>query len=506
MRQCRRTSMPWALSRSATSSPSPRLAERRSTWASVWPGTQWRGPASPASSLANSHVPIQVAKEKLRAKIFDQVNMSNMLLYQIRQQIRVLDKLQRRLQQLQDVEMGDKQHQEQVQRIHQLDNNIEKMLVKVHAGQKVTTQYLVVRDVLRKELAHLHLHLDLLCRNAELYNGELVDMEVMASDALKAADVTKEDMAKIETRFLAERELRHRSLATQKVQTDRLWLKEASERHLRAQARYDLAMDFPTLQAQDPLVDTKLEATKSQMEHEAQVTEKMEKAKAAVQCSRLWDIPGRLLTQQKSSVDLKQYIKECEEKKQVLKEMLKELELKRAELKFCQPLNKIRMLEEELRMKLQWEKAWLEQMQAHALRNEELLLQFENGVNNLVVHLHGITVPGQDNSVKDMGVEEKLQHCGQKLRYLVQRVANLSPKSHSLDEDNETFVKVRNFLEKTFANDLRNLKISFKDAGSSVQDPFDFADKDRGHVPTREDIKKQGLQLIENMKKSGRKK
>lgn len=37
-----------------------------------------------------------------------------------------------------------------------------------------------------------------------------------------------------------------------------------------------------------PTPGTKLEATKSQMEGKAQVTEKMEKAKAAVQCSRLW--------------------------------------------------------------------------------------------------------------------------------------------------------------------------------------------------------------------------
>ena len=54
------------------------------------------------------------------------------------------------------------------------------------------------------------------------------------------------------------------------------------------------------------------------------------------------DIPGRLLAQQKSSVDLEQYVKECKEKKQVLKETLKELELKQAELKFRQPPNTTR--------------------------------------------------------------------------------------------------------------------------------------------------------------------
>ncbi|XP_075373900.1 coiled-coil domain-containing protein 183-like [Mycteria americana] len=512
--------------------------------------------------IALARKTVEVAQEKLRAEIFDRVNTCNMLLYQMRQRSQAQHEMQRRLQQLQDAQMDDKQHQAQVQVIRQLENNIEKMLTKVHAGQKVTALYLAVRNVLRKELAHLPLHLDLLCRTAELYHRELEDMELMALDALKAADVTKEDMAEMETQFLAERELRYRSLAAQKVHIDRLWLKEASERHLRAQARYELIADFPTLHLQDPLVGAKLEATKSQMEHEALVTEKMEKAKAAVQCSRLWDIPGRLLAQQKSSVDLEQYVKECKEKKQALKEMLKELELKQAELKFSQPPNTTscmdvnvvgsRMLEEDLRMNLRWEEARLEQMRAQMLRNQELLLNFENGIDNLFIRLRGITVPGQDDSVKARRVEEKLQHCEQKLQYLVQRVADLPPHRHSPDEDNEvhggsvpavvfgdpdgdlpdgpsqamlpagrmevapgksrvaaqpqTFVKVRNFLEKTTANDPQNLKISLEDLGSRVQDPFDFADKDHGLVLTREEIKKQGLHLIESKKKSGKKK
>lgn len=44
---------------------------------------------------------------------------------------------------------------------------------------------------LSQELANLPLHLDLLCGMAELYHGELEDMELMALDALKAADLTK---------------------------------------------------------------------------------------------------------------------------------------------------------------------------------------------------------------------------------------------------------------------------------------------------------------------------
>ncbi|GAB0197975.1 coiled-coil domain-containing protein 183 [Grus japonensis] len=443
---------------------------------------------------------VEVALEKLRAEIHERRKTCDMLLYWLRQRSQTRDELQRRLQQLQDAERDAKRQQAQVQAIHQLENNREKMLTKIHAGQKVTAQYLVVRDALRKELAHLPPHLDLLCGIAELYPGELKDMELLASRALRAADVAKEDMAEMKTQFLAESKRRYRSLAAQEVPVDRLWLKEASERQPRAQARSELTMDFPSLQSQDPVVDTKLEAAKAQMEREAWLTEKMEKAKAAVQRSCLWDIAGRLLAQQKSLVDLGQCVKEREEKKQALKETLKELELKQAELKFGQPPNTPRMLEEDLRVRLQQEEAQLEQARAQALRNEELLLQFANGIDNLLVRLHAITVPDQDNSVKPQGVVEKLQFCEQKLRYLTQRVADLAPDSYSPDENNE----VRDLLEKATANDAQNLKISLDDVSSRVQDPSDFADEDHGLVPSREEIKKQGLLLLESKKKSSR--
>lgn len=60
-------------------------------------------------------MPIQVAREKLQAKIYERVNTCNMLLYQLRQRSQAWDELQRRLQQLEDVKMDDKQHQAQVQ-------------------------------------------------------------------------------------------------------------------------------------------------------------------------------------------------------------------------------------------------------------------------------------------------------------------------------------------------------------------------------------------------------
>uniref|UniRef100_A0A8V1AL07 Uncharacterized protein n=2 Tax=Gallus gallus TaxID=9031 RepID=A0A8V1AL07_CHICK len=245
-----------------------------------------------------------------------------------------------------------------------------------------------------------------------------------------------------------------------------------------------------------------------QIEHESFVTAEVEKAKAAVQCSRVWDITSRLLAQQKSTAELEQHIRACKEKRRALKDTLQELELKHAELKFHQPPSAIscRKLEAELRVRLQQEEARLEQARAQYVSNQELLLQFENGIDNLVIRLHGINVPEQDVSVEFKGVDEKLQYCRQKLQHLAQRVASLPAHTYSPDEDNETFVKVRNLMEKTTAREPWNLKIPLEDIGSGVQAPSDFVEEDHDLVLTREDIKKQGLHLIESKIRSSKRK
>ncbi|XP_062475622.1 uncharacterized protein LOC134164170 isoform X5 [Pezoporus occidentalis] len=167
----------------------------------------------------------KVGQEKLRAEVCRQVNTCNMLLYQVEQRSRAKERLQRRLQQLQDVQRAEKQQQAQVpgplpgvaapvggfsqpcppgwalvsvdgltpclqpslpQVVRTLEGNIEKIQTKVRAGQKVTALYVAVRDALRKELAHLPLHLDLLSEMAELQHREVEDMELMASRGLRA--------------------------------------------------------------------------------------------------------------------------------------------------------------------------------------------------------------------------------------------------------------------------------------------------------------------------------
>lgn len=60
-------------------------------------------------------MPIQGAREKLRSSIFDRVNACNMLLHEVKQRSQARDALRWQLQQLLDVRIDDKRHQEQVQ-------------------------------------------------------------------------------------------------------------------------------------------------------------------------------------------------------------------------------------------------------------------------------------------------------------------------------------------------------------------------------------------------------
>ncbi|OXB78903.1 UNVERIFIED_CONTAM: hypothetical protein H355_011308, partial [Colinus virginianus] len=181
--------------------------------------------------------------------------------------------------------------------------------------------------------------------------------------------------------------------------------------------------------------------------HEAFVMAQMEKAKATVQCSRVWlrerastarakaacqqpspllvgssevlsswpspravplqdiDFSNRLLAQHETRAALEQQLRARKEKRQALTDTLRQLELKHAGLKFRQPpgasrgtrvaLCSYRKLEAELRVRLQQEKARLEQARGSYLRQQELHSLLEIVIDNLVARLHGITVPEQ---------------------------------------------------------------------------------------------------------------
>ncbi|XP_061460525.1 coiled-coil domain-containing protein 183 isoform X2 [Rhineura floridana] len=416
--------------------------------------------------IALSDYTVEQARETMRNYVFDRMNVHNILLYEVKCRGKLLEDLQLRLQQLIDLETASPEARAQLQMIRQLENNIEKMQVKIMTAEKTHILYLKMLDVLRDELSHLPLILDDLEHMVEVYQVELKGMHLMAKDTMEAMEAAK-------------------------------------------QARRDVNMDFPTLMGRDGLKGAKLEASKAQIEYQSLVTMEVDKIKCAVQCSHLWDIAGRFMAQKKSEENLQQQIAECEKKRRELKGQLKELELEQAELKFHQTPSSIssRKLEEELRTVLEEEEERLKKVQAQVCQNQELLLHFENGVDNLIMRLCGIARPGQEEFRGEIGdMFDKLQFCETKLLYLVKATAQLPIYDFSQEEYNETFIQVRNLLEESTRDEPQNLRITYEDDEEDVREAFNFADIDHSYVPNREEIKKHGLKLIEDKTKVTKKK
>ncbi|KAL2297211.1 hypothetical protein Nmel_016507 [Mimus melanotis] len=430
---------------------------------------------------------LEVVIKKIEAKVHEQVKVCDMLLHQLRQWSQARVERQRRLQELQSAETDPKWQEPQLQTIRQLGNDIEKMLMKIHSGEIVTKLYLQLQEVLRRELVYLPRYLDLLCGMAVMYHEELT-----ARSSLKANDEIKKLMAEAGPQVRAEKQLRDQSLAEQRKHIESLRQQEESERQQRQQAVSMLSAE-QDLSSSDVLVGADEEAARAKMQREAFVTDKMEKAKTALQCSCLWDIPSSIQAQRRSLENLQQHIDECKERKKVLKKTLEELELKQAKL--CDvSVAGSRLREEELRQNLEQEEARLEQMRAQMSKNQKRLIEFENVIDNLYLYLQGILIPGQEDSAAVVGLEEKLQQCEKKLQFLKEKMA--ARPEDSADERSETLAKVRNLLEKRTADDTENLKISFEDEDTMEDDTLDFEDEDHDYIPSREDIKKQGLQLI----------
>ncbi|XP_053138330.1 coiled-coil domain-containing protein 183 isoform X1 [Hemicordylus capensis] len=457
--------------------------------------------------IAMSEYSVQEARASLSNYVFDRMNMHNALLYEVRRRGKLLEDQQLRLQHLTDLETPSPKALIQLQIIRQLENNIEKVLMSITTAQKTYVLYLKMVDLLRDELAQLPLILDDLEHWVQVYQFELKGMHLMTADGVEAMETAKTDMINIETELIAEKKFRDNSLSIERKQIERIHMKEATERNRRMQARRDM-MDFPMM-SRDLNRGARLEASKAQLEYQGLVITEVDKIKCAVQCSHLWDIAGRFTAQKKSEENLLQQIAESEKKRKELKAQLKALELERAELKFHQKPSSISSwkLEEDLRNLLIEEEHRLQKVESQVSKNQELLLHFENGLDNLILRLCGITVPGQEEFRGEIGdMFDKLQFVETKLMHLLKMMQNLPTFDFSKEETNETFVYVRNFLEESTREEPQNLRIEFDLDEEDVREAFNFADIDHSYVPNRDEIKKQGFKLIEDKTKVTKKK
>ncbi|XP_072816637.1 coiled-coil domain-containing protein 183 isoform X2 [Vicugna pacos] len=443
----------------------------------------------------------KVAREKLRKYVFDRVNVHNVLIHLVRRRGEKLESMQLELASLQSQPDATKEELRMLQVIRQLENNIEKTMVKITTSQNVQLLYVDLLDHLKRKLAGYPTELDKLHNLVGDYCSELSDMTVMSQDAMMITDEVKMNMRQGEATFIEERRARENRLNQQKKLIDKIHTKETSEKYLWGQRD----LDFPSnLMGPETPKAKRRETSKADIEYQTDVTALVEKVKTAVRCSHLWDITGRFLAQQNTEENLELQMEDCEERRAQLEALMKKLEVEEAMLKFHQMPSSVSFKSVEKKMKdmLKEEEDRLQQAHANMTRSQKLLLTIQTGIDNLYIRLIGIPVPTAPKEAElsnTLDVYSKLAYCEGKLLDLADRVQMLS-----LTEEVST--KVRDALESSTLKEKQNTRISFEDLEEDVIETFQFADVDHSYVPSRAEIKRQGQRLIEGRLKVAKKK
>ncbi|XP_060055385.1 coiled-coil domain-containing protein 183 isoform X2 [Erinaceus europaeus] len=452
--------------------------------------------------LAHCHCTMEVAQEKLRKYVFDRVNMHNELIHLVRQRGQKLESMQMELASLQNQPEATKEELRLLQVIRQLENNIEKTMIKITTSQNIHLLYLHLLDYLKKELAIYPTELDKLQNLVVGYCSELSDMTVMSQDAMMITDEVKRNMRQGEATFIEERRARENRLNQQKKLIDKIHTKETSEKYRRGNRDLDFSSNLMSMDI--PKSRKSSRTSKSDAEYQADVTAVVEKVKASVQCSHLWDIAGRFLAQRNTEENLELQMEDCMERQMELQSLMKKLQLEEAMLKFHQTPTSVsfKSFEKKMQDMLQEEEKRLQLALNNVTKGQKLLLTIQMGIDNLYMRLMGITLPkAQKESLPatPLDMYSKLAYCETKLTYLANRVQMLT----STEEFN---TKVRDALESSTQKEKQNTKISFEDMEEDMIETFQFADVDHSYVPTRAEIKNQAQKLIEDKLKQAKKK
>uniref|UniRef100_G1RAM7 Coiled-coil domain containing 183 n=1 Tax=Nomascus leucogenys TaxID=61853 RepID=G1RAM7_NOMLE len=414
--------------------------------------------------LTHCRSTMEVVREKLRKYVFDRVKMHNLLIHLVRRRGQKLESMQLELASLRSQPDASKEELRLLQIIRQLENNIEKTMIKIITSQNIHLLYLDLLDYLKTVLAGYPIELDKLQNLVVNYCSELSDMKIMSQDAMMITDEVKRNMRQREASFIEEHRARENQLNQQKKLIDKIHTKETSEKYrpgwLPVPTTMDL--DFPSnLMSMEALKLRRKETSTAEIEYQAGVTAVVEKVKSAVQCSHVWDIAGRFLAQRNTEENLELQMEECEERRVQLKALVKQLELEKAVLKFRQKPSSIsfKSIEKKITDMLKEEEERLQLAHSNMTKGQKLLLTIQMGIDNLYVRLRGITLPATQREVvlsDALDLNSKLAYCEGKLTYLADRVQMVSRT-----EEGDT--KVRDALESSTLKEKYNTRISFED-------------------------------------------
>ncbi|XP_006640619.2 coiled-coil domain-containing protein 183 [Lepisosteus oculatus] len=433
--------------------------------------------------------------ERLNKQLYGLVNKYNAQSFQSQQRELQLGQLREKLHTLDLHSTPGPALLQDIQRVRQLENNIEKMNIKVGAAERIQDMYEDIKEHLQGELRGLPQTLEELRAVICARDTELDHVAQISQHAVTTVEVTKRELWLLEQQFLQERQAREQELAERKG-TSPVGGKGQPGDPGQRQDRKGVKGGLPV--GPDPSAASRggqLPVPQAPRELSARLATDIESLREALSCTDLQVLESRILSQQSQQEHLLSWVQQCQEKVEAHRASLASLEVQHAQLKFSAGPSaaSFERLRAGLEAGLEGQRERCGQGGPRLAVAQGLLEEAEQGIDNLHCKLSCVALPGKE-AQEDAGLDaqQKLQQLHAKLMALQDLVGTtVMPGSQDTD-------KLWAFLEHSTLEQPRTCRLPLHALCSSLsEDSFQFLSPEEDCSLSRDEIKRRGRQLLE---------
>ncbi|KAJ4931371.1 hypothetical protein JOQ06_025668 [Pogonophryne albipinna] len=407
------------------------------------------------------------------------INEHNRLKFAVKEKEARLKTLQKTLQTMDAQPAASNTEDACRQRIRQLENNLDKMKVKIIEAREIQTAYEHIRENLQQEVRDIYGVLEQKEQAVAVGQTKLDKASKQSQTAAAAAGCTLGRVLQMECETMGKKremdlELCELSAEEKELKRQMETLGQLGTQRLREQQRYDVCG-----------------ASRSDMK----LMEDMEALREALGCADVQELVSKVVSQQATQQLLLSEVTRCEELTRQEDAALTQLHLQHAELKFSSKPAASRFdgLKGEMEAKLNQEMFRVRRLHGALQKSQDLLATVERGVNNLYFRMS--CLPVQELSSASCAESlDKVKDISNRLPTLLQRASQHKAEISGLDQE-----RVHSLLEQLNQMESRNVKRP----STPIHSP-EVSDDEDECCPSRVEIKSSSMRLVESEQNKSR--
>lgn len=436
------------------------------------------------------------AIKEMDQKVCEAKNRLNSLQYEKKKRKEQLQNLQDELERMIEINESD-YSEEREQKIRRIQNEMDKANIKVGAARNITRRYQAIMDTLQEEVRNYPAILDCLEEKLKECQTENDDLFKMKEKAMKASEDARRELHTMEREMYQAKRARDQKLNEMKKEVEKR--KEMADR---AEKKQRVALISDTSDSRQ----ARLQIERAERQEKIlSLKDAFERIMNATHVSDMEDIIYRLEHQDHTYQQLRTMEKEKMLKKNVVTEELTKLRQVFQDINFTseRQIQKGRRMVEGMVEYLQEVETRHNNIVDDYQQHNKLLLNVQSGTATLLEKLKDVRLkPPYHNFAKGDPVED-LKQCALKLDLLLTNLGmkgGLSFPPYRIESE-----KLNEYLTSKLPPD--NIRVCIDTDDLSDTDEFHFDhDQENDGFTSREDIKRQGQEILNSKLKPKKKK